>query len=149
MSSSSCRSKLTPPAPSISQSNLVAIWCGSLSVCALLELYLFRLSSACRCSALLMMNLGGVSFNMVMRAGHLSFLVAIELHRHRIFFLFSLMIRKRMPLAMMAGRPRSDCVKKTSTSSGLGTSSLARTTAIKKDGIRCGRKCWVIQVYIQ
>ncbi|XP_041447580.1 uncharacterized protein LOC121403819 [Drosophila obscura] len=141
--SSSWRSK--PTAFSISQSILAIIWRGSRSVCTLLELYLLRFSSACMCSALAMMNLGGDSFSIVMRAGHLSFFVAIELQRHNIFFLFSLIIRKRMPLAMMAGRPRSDFVKKTRTSSGLGTSSLASTTAKEnvnaKMGISVGGMC--------
>lgn len=67
-----------------------------------------------------------------MRAGHLIFFVAIDEQRHKIFFLFSLIIRKRTPFAMIAGLPRSDCVKKTKTSSGLFTISLDGTKRLEK-----------------
>lgn len=55
--------------------------------------YLPRFNSACICSPLLTTYRGGFSLYMVIRAGHLSDLVAIKLQRHKIRLLFSLIIR--------------------------------------------------------
>lgn len=74
--------------------------------------YLPRLSSACSWSPLLTTQRDvNPSLYSVILAGHLSVLLFIQLHRHKVRLLLSLICKQRIPFTTIAGLPRNDCVR--------------------------------------